>query len=214
MPDLTPSALLERLNWRYAVKQFDSERVIPHDVWQALERGLILSPSSFGLQPWQFVVITSPELKRQLPSISWHQTQPQDCSHMVVLTARRSLDAEYVDHFLQSVADTRSVSLSSLSGYRNVILKTVEETTDFHVHWNTRQVYIALGQLMTAAAMLGVDSCPMEGLDKAAYDQLLGLNETPYTTAVGCALGYRSENDKYATAPKVRFPAAEMIVHR
>ena len=133
---------------------------------------------------------------------------------MVVLTARRSLDAEYVDHFLQSVADTRSVSLSSLSGYRNVILKTVEETTDFHVHWNTRQVYIALGQLMTAAAMLGVDSCPMEGLDKAAYDQLLGLNDTPYTTAVGCALGYRSENDKYATAPKVRFPAAEMIVHR
>ncbi len=94
---------------------FDAQRVIPQDVWQAIERGLILSPSSFGLQPWRFIVVTSPEVKRQLPPISWNQTQPQDCSHMVVLAARRSLDAHYVDHFLQSVADTRGVALDSLS---------------------------------------------------------------------------------------------------
>lgn len=214
MPDLTPSALLEILNWRYAVKQFDPQRVIPSDVWQAIERGLILSPSSFGLQPWRFIVITDPELKRQLPPISWHQTQPLDCSHMVVLAARKSLDAEYVDHFLQSVADTRGVPRDSLTGYRHVILKSVEQTTAIHLHWNARQVYIALGQLMTAAAMVGVDSCPMEGLELPAYDRLLGLDESPYTAVVGCALGYRSESDKYASAPKVRFPSEEVIIRK
>ncbi len=214
MPDLTPSQLLERLNWRYAVKQFDAQRVIPDDVWQAIERGLILSPSSFGLQPWRFVVITDPQLKRQLPPISWNQTQPLECSHMVVLAARKSLDAEYVERFLQSVADTRGVPLASLSGYRNVILKSLEQPAEQHLHWNARQVYIALGQLMTAAAMVGVDSCPMEGLDMAAYDSLLGLNDSGYTCVVGCALGYRSDTDKYAAAPKVRFPAQDLIVRR
>ena len=214
MPDLTPSALLERLNWRYAVKQFDAQRVIPHDVWQAIERGLILSPSSFGLQPWRFIVVTSPEVKRQLPPISWNQTQPMECSHMVVLAARRSLDAQYVDHFLQSVADTRGVPPDSLTGYRHVIMKSVDQPDAALMNWNARQVYIALGQLMTAAAMVGVDSCPMEGLDMAAYDRVLELTDTPYTTVVGCALGYRSSTDKYASAAKVRFPASEMIVHK
>ncbi len=133
---------------------------------------------------------------------------------MVVLAARKSLDAEYVERFLQSVADTRGVPLASLSGYRNVILKSLEQPAEQHLHWNARQVYIALGQLMTAAAMVGVDSCPMEGLDMAAYDSLLGLNDSGYTCVVGCALGYRSDTDKYAAAPKVRFPAQDLIVRR
>lgn len=214
MPDLTPTELLQRLNWRYAVKQFDAQRRIPDDVWQSIERGLILSPSSFGLQPWRFIVITDPDIKRQLPPISWHQTQPLDCSHMVVLAARKSLDTDYVDHFMQSVAATRGVPLASLSGYRNVILQSVEQSAGAHLHWNARQVYIALGQLMTAAAMLGVDSCPMEGLDFPAYDQLLGLSETPYTSVVGCALGYRNAGDKYASAAKVRFSDDELIIRK
>ncbi|MCC6508587.1 MAG: NAD(P)H-dependent oxidoreductase [Pirellulaceae bacterium] len=213
MPDLTPSALQERLTWRYAVKQFDAERKIPLDIWQVIEQALILTPSSFGLQPWQFVIVTDPQIKQQMPPRSWHQTQPLHCSHMVVLTARKSLDEAYVDRFLESVAQTRGVATETLSGYRNVIRQSVAQSTGQHLNWNARQVYIALGQLMTAAAMVGVDSCPMEGLDMAAYDQLLGLTDSPYTTVVGCALGYRSPSDKYASAPKVRFAAADIIKH-
>ncbi len=213
MPDLTPSALQERLTWRYAVKQFDADRKIPLDIWQVIEQSLILTPSSFGLQPWQFVIVTDPQIKQQMPPISWNQTQPLHCSHMVVLTARKSLDEAYVDHFLESVAQTRGVAAETLLGYRNVICQSVAQSIGQHLNWNARQVYIALGQLMTAAAMVGVDSCPMEGLDMTAYDRLLGLTDTPYTTVVGCALGYRSPNDKYATAPKVRFAAADIIKH-
>jgi len=211
MPDLTPSELSERLAWRYAVKHFDSGQRISPKVWHALEQSLILAPSSFGLQPWKFAIVTDPKIKAEMPAISWNQHQPRDCSHMVVLAARRELDQDYVDKFMHCLCETRGVAPAHLSGYRDVILHSVQASQGRHLEWNARQVYIALGQLMLAAAMLGVDSCPMEGIDAAAYDRLLGFDQTPYHTVVACALGYRSQSDKYAQAPKVRFPAAELI---
>lgn len=211
MPDLTPSTLIERLAWRYAVKQFDSNRRIPAETWNAIEQSLIMAPSSFGLQPWRFLVITDSKIKDQLPPISWHQTQPRDCSHMVVLTARKSLDEAYVERFIQSVADTRAVPRENLNGYRNAILKSVLDSEGQHLQWNSRQVYIALGQLMMAAAIVGVDSCPMEGIDTHEYDKMFQLMDSNYTTIVTCALGYRSNSDKYATAAKVRFPKSEVV---
>lgn len=211
MTDLTPSSLIERLAWRYAVKQFDANRPIEAEIWDAIEQSLMLAPSSFGLQPWRFLIITDPEIKAQLPAISWNQSQPRDCSHMVVLAARKSLDQEYVERFIASVAAARNVSREGLAGYRNVILKSVIQAEGQHLEWNTRQVYIALGQLMMAAAIVGVDSCPMEGIDMPQYDRFFHLEETPYTTVVACALGYRSQDDRYAASPKVRFPRSEII---
>ena len=211
MTDLTPSHLIERLAWRYAVKQFDPDRPIAPETWDAIEQSLMLAPSSFGLQPWRFLVVTDPKIKVQLPAISWNQSQPRDCSHMVVLSARRTLDQDYVEHFIESVSQTRNVPLEGLRGFRNSILNSVNQSAGQHLEWNARQVYIALGQLMMAAALMGVDSCPMEGIDFQKYDHLFGLEETEYTTVVACALGYRSQSDKYATSPKVRFPKSEII---
>lgn len=211
MTDLTPALVEQRLNWRYACKRFDPGRRISDETWAALERGLVLTPSSFGLQPWRFIVITDKSVKDQLPPLSWHQTQPRDCSHMVVLAARKSLDADYVDRFIDSVAAGRNVPKESLSGYHHVILQSVEKSAGRQLDWNARQVYIALGQLMTAAAMLEVDSCPMEGIDLAGYDKLLGLSDSDYTTVVACALGYRHIEDKYSTARKIRFADSDLI---
>lgn len=211
MSDLTPSSLIERLAWRYAVKQFDPNRRIPAETWAAIEQSLILAPSSFGLQPWRFLVVTDPQIKDQLPPISWHQTQPRDCSHMVVLAARKSLDEAYVERFITSVSEVREVPRENLHGYRNAILKSVNDLQGQHLEWNSRQVYIALGQLMMAAALVGIDSCPMEGIDTPQYDTLFGLNDTPYTTVVACALGYRSDSDRYAGVAKVRFPRSEVV---
>ncbi len=207
----TSSSVIERLSWRYAVKQFDASRKINAETWTAIEHSLVLAPSSFGLQPWKFVVITDQKVKDQLPPISWNQTQPRDCSHMVVLAARRSIDEAYVERFMQSVVETRNMPRESLNGYYSVIVSSIKKSSGFHLEWNARQVYIALGQLMLAASFLHVDSCPMEGIDTSAYDKLLGLNDSDYTTVVACALGYRSPDDKYAHAPKVRFDPAEVI---
>lgn len=212
MSDLTPSTLIERLAWRYAVKQFDPARPIAADTWTAIEQSLLLAPSSFGLQPWRFLVVTDQKLKDQMPAISWQQTQPRDCSHMVVLAARKTIDEEYIGRFIDSVAATRNVPREKLIGYEKAIWRSVSEVErEQHLDWNARQVYIALGQLMMAASLVGVDSCPMEGIDKAGYDHLLHLDQTHYTTVVTCALGYRSSEDKYATVPKVRFPRTEII---
>ncbi len=214
MSELGPLDLVDRLKWRYAVKRFDASRKLDQATWDALEAGLVLTPSSYGLQPWRFIVITSPSVKEQLPAISWNQQQPKDCSHMVVLAARKVMDESYIDYYLSSVTKTRGLSMEAVAGFRNMLLATVSNTAGRHLDWNARQVYIALGQLMATAAVLRVDACPMEGIDTAAYDRLLGLTETDYTCVVGCALGYRHPDDKAAYAEKVRFASSDVVLHR
>ena len=132
---------------------------------------------------------------------------------MVVLAARRSLDEHYIDHYLACVTRLRGSSKDSLAGFRKLLLASIAQSEGKHLDWNARQVYIALGQLMTAAAMLGVDACPMEGIDTEAYDRLLGLTDSDYSAIVGCALGYRHADDKSATLPKVRFDHQEIVTH-
>ena len=204
--------LLQQLRWRYAVKKFDPNRKIDLHTWQALEQALILSPSSYGLQPWRFLVITAEEVKQQLPALSWNQNQPLDCSHLVVFTAREKLDADYIDNYIAFTETSRGLPSGALAGFRKMLAASVESMHS-HFEWNCRQVYIALGQLMTAAAMVGVDSCPMEGIVAEGYDKLLGLDGSGYRTVVACALGYRHPDDAYAVAKKVRF-ATEMVIER
>ena len=203
--------LLDHLHWRYAVKRFDPARRVPDQTWQALEQSLILTPSSYGLQPWKFVVVTDPAIKAQLPGMSWSQKQPQDCSHMVVLAARRTMDADYINSFIDHMCQTRKLEPLAMAGYRNMLINIIGNMHS-HLDWNTHQVYIALGQLMLSAAVLGIDTCPMEGIDRDQYDQVLGLAGTDYTSAVGCAIGYRHPEDTQAHAAKVRFAADDMIV--
>lgn len=207
---ITPDLLLQQLTWRYAVKRFDSSRTIDPATWRSLEQALVLSPSSYGLQPWRFIVITDAEVKAQLPAISWNQSQPKDCSHMVVLAAAEQLNADYIDDQIQLIAKVRNIPPQSLSSYRKMLLSVIDSESS-HFEWNARQVYLALGQLMSAAALLGIDTCPMEGINLSEYDRLLGLADSGYRSVVGCALGYRDSSDKYASMNKVRFESSQVI---
>lgn len=215
MPTSTQE-LLTQLRWRYATKRFDAQKTIPADTWSALEQALLLAPSSFGLQPWKFVVVTTPAVKQQLRAASWGQAQVTDASHYVVFTGLRTTTEADVDRFLQCQSQVRGTPLESMAGYRKVLVDFLAKgwASKDLAAWNARQGYIALGQFMAAAAMLGVDTCPMEGIDMAAYDRILGLDGSRYTTLCGCAAGYRASDDKYATAPKVRFPLGEVIERR
>lgn len=215
MPTSTQE-LLTQLRWRYATKRFDAQKTIPADTWSALEQALLLAPSSFGLQPWKFVVVTTPAVKQQLRAASWGQAQVTDASHYVVFAGLRTTTEADVDRFLQCQSQVRGTPLESMAGYRKVLVDFLAKgwASKDLAAWNARQGYIALGQFMAAAAMLGVDTCPMEGIDMAAYDRILGLDGSRYTTLCGCAAGYRASDDKYATAPKVRFPLGEVIERR
>lgn len=210
------SQLVAALTWRYATKKFDPARVIPAETWSTLEEALVLSPSSYGLQPWKFVVVTDPALKEQLSAASYGQTQPRDCSHFVVLTVRRDLDAEHVDRYLARMAEVTGAPAASLAGFRSMVLGSLDPARSAGRldTWQTHQVYIALGQFMVSAAMLGVDTCPMEGIQAARYDEILGLAGSKYATVVACAAGYRAADDRQAARPKVRFRSEDVIVRR
>jgi nitroreductase len=185
---VSPSQVLQQLQWRYAVKKFDA-RKIPADVWDILEQSLVLSPSSFGLQPWKFFVVDDAAKRQQL--------------------------LEDVDRYIQNMSETRSVPIDNLAGLTKMVKGFLANpknpfTTD---EWATRQVYIAIGQFMTSAAMLGIDTCPMEGFNPAKYDEILGLPALGYGSVLVCPAGYRAADDKYGAMPKVRYPQSEMVQH-
>ena len=210
------SVLLEQLKWRYATKKFDAARKIPADQWKTLEESLVLSPSSYGLQPWKFFIITDPAVRAKLISASWGQKQIVDASHLVVFAVKKNMDAAHVEHFIQKIAKVRSVPASSLEGYKQIMLGFVANAQkgalDINV-WAAHQIYIALGQFLASAAMLGIDACPMEGFEPAKYDEILGLSAKGYGAKVLATAGFRATDDAYASAPKVRFNADEVIEH-
>ena len=210
---LSANSLKEQLQWRYAVKNFDPDWKISPADWSALEQTLVLTPSSFGLQPWRFVVITDPDIKAKLPSISWGQKQPQQCSHYVVFAARTTMTAEDIDRLIQRTAEVREIAVEALAGYRGMMMKTlVPPAPGFDIrHWAELQTYIALGNFMTAAAVVGIDTCPMEGIERDKYDALLGLPGEGFATTVACAAGYRMADDRYSSLSKVRYPADEVV---
>lgn len=204
--------LLSALNYRYATKAFDPVRKIPAETWADIEASLALTPSSFGLQPWKFLVIENPEVREKLKAASWNQPQLTDASHLVVITARTDLAQADIDAWIARLSEIQGTPLEALSGLSGMIFSFSSAMTPAEKQaWNTRQCYIALGQLMTAAALMRIDTCPLEGISPADYDEILGLKGTGHATAVACALGYRSTDDKYATMPKARFPHETVI---
>jgi nitroreductase len=216
MNTISSNTLLARLNWRYATKKFDPAREIPATTWTALEQALVLSASSYGLQPYHFVVVTDPELRKTLRAASWDQPQITDASHLVVFARKLALSEADVEKFVNLTTDIRGLPRGSLQSYYDMMVGDLVKgpRNAWIREWTARQTYIALGNLLTSAALLGVDACPMEGIDPAQYDEILGLTARDYGTTNVCALGYRAADDKYATLKKVRFPADELIEHR
>lgn len=214
MSTLSPSDLLAAMRWRYAVRWFDPARRIADDQWHALEQALVLTPSSIGLQPWRFIVVTDQAMKDRLQPAAWNQKQVGTCSHFVVFAVRRDLDAAHVDRHIARMSKVQGVTPESLEKFRAMVVRNLDQArAEGRLDtWQEHQIYIALGNFMTAAAVLGIDTCPMEGFQPAKFDEILGLTGTGYGSVVCCAAGYRAAEDKYAAKPKVRFPAEQVIV--
>lgn len=213
-PRLAPSELVERLNWRYATKRFDPAATIEPETWAALEESLRLAPSSYGLQPWHFVVVTDPATRERLRAASWNQAQVTECSHLVVFAHRAGLSAADVARYVDRIAEVRRVPRESLAGFEAVMTNHLGRPKPFDANeWSRRQLYIALGMFLTSAALLGVDACPMEGIEPARYDEILGLQARGYRAVCAAAAGHRARDDKYAGLPKVRFAPNDILTH-
>lgn len=212
----TAPDLLTALNWRYACKVFDPAKKIPAETWEALEQSLILTPSSFGLQPWKILVIQDKELREKLVPHAWNQRQVADCSHLVVLAVPKIMDEAHIDANIARMIEVRGGTADALLGFRKMLVKFRDqfEASGELSNWAKLQAYIALGQFMLSAALLEVDTCPMEGFVPEKFDEMLDLAKDGLTTAVLCPAGYRHPDDRYAGLPKVRFLAQQVVEHR
>lgn len=205
--------IINDLNWRYATKAFNPEKKIPKEDLEILLESLRLTPSSFGLQPWGFVVVETQEILDQLLPVSWNQQQVTQASQTIVLCSKESMDEAYVDLYIADLCEKRGMKVEDMEGLSKVIKDFLSKHSEESLKsWMSDQVYIALGQLMTVAATLKIDACPMEGFDSNAYDEILGLKEKGLRSVVVCPVGYRASDDKYATLTKIRWELDDVIV--
>jgi nitroreductase len=205
--------ILEALNRRYATKAYDTTKKVSDEDLHTILESMRLSPSSFGLQPWKFIVVTDETIRSQLLVASRSQTQVTDASHLVILAVKKDITEEDINTFITSVATTRNIPVESLDGYKGIIIGATQNLDQAAKQiWNSKQAYIALGIGLTTAALLWVDATPMEGFDANAYNEILGL--TDYTTSVILPIGYRAEWDVSQHYAKVRFNAEQIIEYR
>ncbi|TAI46724.1 NAD(P)H-dependent oxidoreductase [Flagellimonas allohymeniacidonis] len=208
------NTIIDTLNWRYATKKFDNTKKVSDEDLNTLLEAARLSPSSYGLQPYHVFVITDMEIRKKLQPVSWNQTQVVDASHLLVFANKAEFGSELVDDYLQNVSSTRGMDMENLKGYgdfmKSKLLDLPVESKDV---WTAKQVYIALGNVMTAAATLEIDTCPMEGFEADPYDEILGLKDKSLRTAVVLPIGYRSEEDQTQHFAKVRYSKEELFTH-
>jgi len=205
----------EDLNWRYATKKFDTSQKISKQEFAELLEALRLSPSSYGLQPWKFVVVQDPVLRNKLRPYARNQPQITDADTLIVFCALKSMDEEYVKHYVDRIAQVRGVTKDSILGYQQVMVDSLKgKSPDAISYWMKKQVYIALGFFLNECAHRKIDSCPMEGFDPQKFDEVLELSKEGLESVVLCAIGYRAVDDHYAELQKVRFNENEVFIEK
>ncbi|REJ79019.1 MAG: NAD(P)H-dependent oxidoreductase [Acidobacteria bacterium] len=204
--------ILKQLNWRYATKGFDPERKVSDEDWETLKRAGILAPTSYGLQPFRFIVVTDPDLKAKLKPACYGQAQITDCSHLVIVAAKKQLTPNDVQEYADLIIETRGTPRENLEDFIAMMMGTQQKLTETGtaLDWSQRQAYIALGFLLYTAAIMGIDACPMEGFDPEKVDEILQLED--YRSSALCALGYRTGEDWLVGLKKVRFPEETLVV--
>lgn len=208
------NSYIESLNWRYATKKFDATKKIKQQDLDILLESMRLSASSYGLQPYHFFVVSDPEIRKKLLPVSWSQSQIVDASHLIILANKTEVDADWIDAYLNSISETRNIPVEGLQDYaefmKSKILAVSQEEQE---EWAAKQNYLVLGNLLSAAANLEIDTCPMEGFEADAYNEILGLTEKGLTATLVAAVGYRSADDGTQYLAKVRQSKEELFTH-
>lgn len=208
------SNLIETLNWRYATKKFDATKKISNEDLDTLKEVIRLSASSYGLQPYKVLIIENPELRAKLQPVSWGQSQIVDASHLLVFANMTDFGGEQIDAFLNNIAETRQIPMESIAGYGDFMKsKLTTLPADKLSNWTSKQTYIALGNLLSAAAELKIDATPMEGFEAEKVNEILGLNELGLNASLIATLGYRHEEDATQHYAKVRKSNEELFIN-
>lgn len=205
--------ITEILNWRYATKKFDATKKLTAQEVDTLKEAVNLTASSYGLQPYRVIDVQSPELREQLKAAAFGQSQITDASHLFVFTAYNDLTNQHIDEYIKLAAYTKNIPESALTGYGDFMKSVFGPRSQEDKHnWAARQAYIAVGNLIDAAASAGIDSCPMEGFNPSEFNRILGLEGSDASRVVVVTLGHRAADDEAQNAPKVRKPLDQMFI--
>ncbi len=200
------SDLISKLKWRYATKKMDASRPVPQQKIERILEAIRLTASSSGLQPYEVIVVTNPELRAQIVPHAWNQAQITDCSHLLVFAAWDNYTAERINRMFDLVNDERGFKNEGWEAYRQKLLAAyVPRDAETNYQHAARQAYIGLGTALIAAAEEGVDSTPMEGFDPDKVDEILSLRARGLRSVILLPLGYRAEEgDWLVNLKKVR----------
>lgn len=207
------NSLLQALEWRYATNIFDENQIITEDILQNILQAGNLTATSFGIQAYQMILLEGKKWREQLESATFNQKNVQTCSHLLILAHRTDVNKSYIHDYATYMENVRNLEDGALAGFSRSCNKFIsnleEEKKD---QWLSKQVYTVLGNLLTACAIYGIDSCPMEGFNAKLVDEILGFEEKKLRSVLLLPMGFRSSEDKYATATKVRKPLDEMVI--
>lgn len=208
------SDFITNQKWRYATKKFDASKKISNEDFETLKEAIQLSTSSYGLQPYTIFVIENPELRAQIQPAAWGQTQIVDASHLLVFANVTNFGETEIDNYINLMAETRGISVESVKGYADFMkMKITGLPEEQRNIWTSKQTYLALANLMNAAAELKIDVTPMEGFEPEKVNEILGLPAKGLNASLLATIGYRHEDDATQHYAKVRKPINELFIN-
>jgi nitroreductase len=207
------NTFLDHQNWRYATKKFDATKKISTEDLNFLKEAIRLSSSSYGLQPYKIIIVENPELRAQIQPAAWGQSQVVEASHLIVFANRTSINDAEIEDFFENISNTRGIPADALAGYKGFLKGNIAKLSDDAASiWNSKQTYLAMGNLLNAAAELKIDVTPMEGFEPAKVNEILGLEKLGLNASLIATLGYRHEEDATQHYKKVRKSNEELFI--
>lgn len=205
--------VIEKLQWRYATKKFDSDRKLDSDKIETIKKAFDLTATSYGLQPIKLLIINNDKVKEELLPHSWNQRQVVDASHVLVFCVETTVDEKFINGYFDLVKTERETPEEVLSPFRSNLLKSFEKMTaeDKYI-WASKQAYLAMGNLLTVCSFIEVDACPMEGFIPSKYDEVLNLSQRGLSSVLVMPVGYRAKDDMFADFKKVRKGVSQSII--
>lgn len=208
-----PSTILEKLQWRYAVKNFNDSKKLSEEKITILKESFNLTATSYGLQPLKMLVVSNPEAIKDMVPMSMNQAQVGNASHILVLCTETKMDASYIKDYFNLVEDIRSTPRKILDPFQEFLIGSFSEKSPEEINiWMQKQGYLALGNLLTVCAIEDIDACPIEGFDPEKYDAYFNLKEKGLASILVLAVGYRAKDDVFSEFKKVRRGVDEVVI--
>ncbi|RTY90795.1 NAD(P)H-dependent oxidoreductase [Flavobacterium bomense] len=207
------NTFLDHQNWRYATKKFDATKKISNEDLNILKEAIRLSSSSYGLQPYKVIIVENPELRAKIRPSAWGQSQIVEASHLIIFANEINFGTTGIDNYFKNTSETRQIPLESMKGYQELVIKNITSLSEeMRNIWTAKQTYLALGNLLNAAAELKIDATPMEGFVPSEVNEILGLDKLGLNATLIATIGYRHEEDATQHNKKVRKSNEELFI--